>query len=305
MKYRKAHLSEISSLIEIDFIGYDFVINGLNLSNRNSNFDSIITYASNYKYLAETLDNKCIKAIFARKEDYEKIEGKQIECAFFFDDYPEEKFYQLHELLYSQTDFYLVKKVPPIIGKNCIISKHAIIEDGTIIGNNVEIGPNVYIRSGSNIGSYVKIGSSSGIGVEGFQVLYNHNKTPYLATHVGGVNIANNVSIGCNVSICRSLFEGDTIIEENTKIDNNINISHNCNIGRNVVIVAGSILTGSVTLKDNVWLSPNSVILNKIILDKNSFVGSMSLVTRNIEKDERVFGIPARKLMHKKTNTNE
>jgi UDP-3-O-[3-hydroxymyristoyl] glucosamine N-acyltransferase len=304
MEYRKANLSEISSLIDIKFIGENIEIKGLNMLNRKSKYDSILSYATNYDFMMRSFENKSIKALFIKEEDYCKIQTNKINCTFFIHNNPEEKFHELHELLVSKTDFYLKKIGEPKIGQNSVIHQSAVVENDTEIGNNVVIGPNVYISRGTKIGNSVKIGANTVIGAEGFQVLYKKNKTPFLVTHVGGVYIADGVSIGSNVTICKSLFEGDTFINVNTKIDNNINISHNCVIGKNCVIVSGTNLTGSVTLNDNVWISPNSLILNKVILKDHSFVGSMSLVSRDVEVEERVFGIPARKIIIQNSKNN-
>ena len=41
---------------------------------------------------------------------------------------------------------------------------------------------------------------------------------------------------------------------------------------------------GSVEVGNNVWIAPSSTISNKVILNDNTFIGSSSLVNRNLSK---------------------
>ena len=235
--------------------------------------------------------------MFVHEDDYNQLSSmEQKSKTFFIVDYPETSFYKLHKILTGNNDFYIENSLKSQICETSIIHKSAIIEDNVKIGSNTIIGPNSIIRKNTVIENNVKIGANSEIGTEGFQVIYNENKEPYLVEHVGGVKIEDNVSIGSNSSVCNSLFEGYTKIGTNTKIDCHVHIAHNCEIGSNTVIVDGTILLGSVKINNNVWVGPNSVIMNKIIINNNSFVGSSSLVGKNVEPNSKVFGIPARRI---------
>lgn len=294
MNNRECNLKEISEIIGIDFIGKNLDINALNLCSRDFIHKEVLSYIANEKF-SKYLIKEEIKAVILSKNHYDELEqGIKDKKSFFLVDNPEKVFYYLHNYLHKNTNFYKVE-LSSKVGENVVIHPTAYIEDGVVIGNNVTIGPKAIIHSNTIIGDNVEINSGAIIGSQGFQLLYDE-KAPYMAKHVGGVKIGNNVLIGANTTIANSLFEGYTEIGNNTKIDDLVFIAHNCKIGENCVLIAGAIMTGSSSLDDNVWLAPNSVILNQINVSKNSFVGASSLVTKNVDEKTKVFGLPAKKI---------
>lgn len=294
MNSRECNLKEISEIIGIDFIGQNVDINALNLCSRDFIYNKVLSYVANEKFI-KYLGKEEIRAVFISKNHYDELEqGIKDKKSFFLVDNPEKVFYDLHNYLYKNTDFYKVE-LSSKVGENVVIHPTAYVENGVTIGNNVTIGPKAIIHSNTVIGDNVEINSGAIIGSQGFQLLYDE-KVPYMAKHVGGVKIGHNVLIGANTTIANSLFEGYTEIGNNTKIDDLVFIAHNCKIGENCVLIAGAIMTGSSSLDDNVWLAPNSVILNQINVSKNSFVGASSLVTKNIDENTKVFGLPAKKI---------
>ncbi len=112
------------------------------------------------------------------------------------------------------------------------------------------------------------------------------------------MKIESNAYIGDLTNVCNALFEGVTLVGKNSKIDTHIHIAHNCKIEENVVITSGTILCGSTYIKNNVWIAPNSTILNRVTLNRGSFVGLMSCVLKDVEEDTIVYGVPAK--IHKK-----
>ena len=293
MDKRNIDLDEIQSLINVNYIGVSRRINSLNLSNRGSEFESILSYSTSQEYVKLALKNESVKALFVKQCDIEGLNLDNVDCSFFVVENPEREFYNLHEIL-EKKGFYGSHQLPDSeIGINCSIHSSAVIEEGVQIGNNVKIGPNCHIRKRSVIGDNVRIGANSIIGAEGFQALYDEEK-PYLVTHVGGTKIGKCVSIGDNVSICNNLFEGYTSIGDYTKIDNSVHIGHNCFVGENCCIISGVVILGSVRVNNNVWIAPNSVLMNKIVVENNSFIGAASFVINNVKENTKVFGNPAR-----------
>lgn len=163
------------------------------------------------------------------------------------------------------------------IGKNCIINNNVTILDNSIIGNNVIIGP------GTVIGS------------EGFGYSFDEHNNVIKFPHIGGVLIEDNVEIGANTCIDRGAL-GNTIIRGGTKIDNLVHIAHNVEIGENSLIIANSMIGGSVKIQKNSWIAPSASLMNQVIIGENVTVGMGSVVTKSIPNDETWTGIPARKL---------
>ncbi len=192
------------------------------------------------------------------------------------------------------------------IGKGSIVSKDAcledgisigcncLIEDGVTIGRGTKIYHNVVIREGTVIGRDCVVKSNTVIGEEG----YGYSKCGGHIVHVphfGHVVIEDGVEIGSNCSIDRGTME-NTVIGEGSKIDNLCHIAHNVQIGKNVMIVAHSVICGSVCVKDNAYIAPGGMIKNQVEIGENCLVGMGSVVLDNTQGNKVYVGIPAKQL---------
>lgn len=271
-------------------------IDGLNFCNRKSEKLNILAFATNTSYVDVVEKAEHIVALIVNEESYsayEAIISKRNGCIIVACD-PELFFYDIHEKLHRDGDFYEKFDFEPQIGTGCKIHKTAVIENGVIIGHNVRIGALTVVESGSVIEDNVIVGCGSVIGSEGFQVITRKGKEPLHISHVGKCRICKNVYIGDNVSISKSLFEGETYIGSGTKIDNLVHISHNTFVGNNVVIAASTMLCGTTEIKDGAWIAPNVSVLNRVTVGENAMVGMGSVVTRDVEEETLVYGSPAR-----------
>nr|WP_262921295.1 gamma carbonic anhydrase family protein [Maribellus maritimus] len=92
------------------------------------------------------------------------------------------------------------------------------------------------------------------------------------------------------------------------KIGNNTNVQDNAvihatykksptNIGNNVTIAHGAIVHGC-TIKDNVMIGMNSVILDNAVVESNTIIAAGSVVTKGtvVESGSVYAGIPAKKI---------
>lgn len=282
---------------ELEIVGNPNIdIDMLNLCNRGSNRNSILSYTTNGSYRDIVRHSGHIKALLCQNEDqyvYKDLMERRGGCLILTKN-PEADFYTIHEYLCSDTDFYGKYKFPMKIGNNCSIHATAFIDNGVLIGNNVKIGAGTVVKKGSIIDDNTVIGCNSVIGSEGFQVLTGSSVKPIHATHVGQCHICSEVYVGDNTCICKSLFEGETYIGSGTKIDNLTQIAHNSNIGKNVVITAGVMLCGSVVIEDEVWIAPNASILTRVKIGKGAKVGLGAVVTKDVEANTIVYGNPAK-----------
>ena len=175
------------------------------------------------------------------------------------------------------------------IGAHCFIGKDVSIGYNTIILPNVSIygkvtiGENCYLKPGVVIGG------------PGFGFEYDDDGTPLQFPHIGKVIIGDNVYIGANSTIDRATIDA-TIIGDNVKIDNLVHIAHNCIVEKNAFVIAGTILSGGVTIGEKCWISPNSTIHQKVKVGKNSTVGMGSVVLKKVKENTTVFGNPAYKV---------
>jgi UDP-3-O-[3-hydroxymyristoyl] glucosamine N-acyltransferase len=174
------------------------------------------------------------------------------------------------------------------IGPHCYIGKVTIMENVRIMGNNT-------ILDNTYIGRNVIINPGTVIGGEGFGYSRDKDKTLKKFPHFGGVIIEDDVEIGSNTSIDRGTL-GNTIIRKGTKIDNLVHVAHNVDIGEHCLIIANSMLGGSLKIGPYSWIAPSASILNNITLGKEVTVGMGAVVVKSVEDGVTVAGIPARPL---------
>lgn len=286
-------MKEIASILGVECLGENLIVNSLNLANRKlSGFN--LTYIGHEDYL-EYLEKKEIAGAIISKYNFELMDPSiKKNKSFFIVENPEHEFYKLHNYLCENTDFYS-SPLSSTRGSNVSIHPTAVVEEGVTIKNDVVIGANAVVHKGTIIGNNVTIQAGAVIGTQGFQVLYN-GPEPYLVKHVGGVKINDNVSVGANSCIANSLFDGYTEIGRSTKIDASVFIAHNCTIGENCVITPGVVMAGSSSLEDGVWLAPNTVILNRINVGQESLVCSHTLVMKDVPSNTKVIGVPAKRV---------
>ena len=197
-------------------------------------------------------------------------------------------------------------KIESGIGKGSIVSDEALLEDDVSIGcnciieENVNIGKgtkiyhNVVIRKGTIIGKNCIIKSGTVIGEEGYGYSRYKDKMIHVP-HLGNVVLEDEVEIGSNCSIDRGTME-NTVIGTGSKIDNLCHIAHNVQIGKNVMIVANSVICGSVCIRDDAYVAPGGIIKNQIEVGEKCIIGIGSVVLNSTQSNKVLVGIPARPL---------
>ena len=183
------------------------------------------------------------------------------------------------------------------LGKNVVIGHNCTLDGNITIGENTRIYNNVSIINRVIIGKNCDIESNVNIGHDGFAFTENEHHEKPMIKHYGGVKIGDDVHIGGQCHIARGTID-DTVIEDGVRMDTLIHIAHNCRIGKNSVILAGSLIYGSVTLEENVQVS-SAIIRNQIRMKKNSFAGIGSVVLKDVEENTTVIGIPAKPMNNK------
>jgi len=196
-----------------------------------------------------------------------------------FSDNPRDTFRQVLELF------------APKINK---ISQTAQIEN-SIIGENCSIGHNSVIMN-AEIGNNVIIGCNCTIGGTGFGYEKDENGNYQLIPHIGNVILKDGVEIGNNTCIDRAVM-GSTILEENVKVDNLVHIAHGVHIKRNSVIIANTMIAGSVEIGENTWVAPSANILNKKKVGNNAVIGMGAVVLKDVNDKETIIGNPGKLLI--------
>lgn len=147
------------------------------------------------------------------------------------------------------------------IGKNCVIRSHTVIYDDVVIGDNCKTGHFVLIREKTKIGNNCIIGTGTIID--------------------GETTIGNNVIIQSGVYIPRK-----------TVIEDNVFLGPRC-VLTNDKYPPQPKLEGPV-IKKGASIGANATILPGVVVGENSMVGAGSVVTKNVEPNTVVVGVPAK-----------
>lgn len=209
------------------------------------------------------------------------------------------KFYQDNGITYlpSKEEIEVIDNA--YIAKNAKIGENVTVFPGAYIGGEVTIGDNVYIGSGVKligsitIGNNVVIRENTVIGADGLSTDRDENGKAVTMPQFGGVIIEDNVQIGANTIIGRGAID-NTIIHSGCKIDNSCFISHNVEIGADTFIVGETIMFGSSSTGERVYISGNSTIRNGIHIGSDALIGMGSVVIKPVTEGSVVKGNPAK-----------
>jgi len=179
------------------------------------------------------------------------------------------------------------------IGKNTKLFPYSYIDNQVEIGSNCYIGSGVKILGRVQIGDNVIIRENSVIGADGLTTMRKPDGSPATIPQFGGVVIEDNVQIGANTVIARGAID-DTVIHHGSKIDNLCFVSHNVQIGANTFIVGETIMFGSSSTGEQVYISGNSTIREGIHVGDRALVGMGSVVVKPVPDDAIVKGNPAK-----------
>jgi len=255
-----------------------------NLGKLRSPKGVLMSFAETRNYLEKGLSKSNVNVLVINK----KFGNIRTDKMLILTDNPRLAFYQIHNYLIKETDFY-GKKVKSTISLTANIHNTAFVSKYNVtIGDRVIISPNVTILENSIIGNDSVIQPGTVIGSEGFECV--HFKTSVLfVRHGGGIKIGERVEIGSCSCVDKYLFRGNTIIGDDTKIDNLVHIGHGAIIGKRVVIPANSGI-GPSRIGDDVCIGFSSTILGGLKIGNRAFISIGAIVTKDVPEDTQVTG---------------
>lgn len=200
----------------------------------------------------------------------------------------------------------------------------AIVSPSAKLGTNVEVGPFTVIHENVQIGSGTVIGGHCEIGVPAFNRdntgLLTIGKNSHIRSHsviyenseigdefVTGhrVTVREMSKIGKNFQLgTLGDIQGHCEIGDYVRFHSNVHIGHHSKVGNFVWIFPYVVLTNDphppsevqqgVTVEDFAAIATMSVVLPGVTVGSGALVGAHSSVTRNVEPDTVVVGVPAK-----------
>ncbi|MFT7157512.1 MAG: UDP-3-O-[3-hydroxymyristoyl] glucosamine N-acyltransferase [Parvicella sp.] len=254
----------------------------------NSNQDSLTFFSGLNLERAALLEIGILLVDIRLKEQLFEFKSK---CVVFCD-LPKYRFTQVLSRFFTDSFDDIEATI------NLKISTKAFVEEGAFIGENTEIYPNASIFKATSLGKNCIVQSGSVIGGNGlgdvkFEGQYHR------FTHLGKLEIADNVHIGCNVSVLRGMLE-DTRIGSGTRIANNVNIGHNVVIEENCYISSGVTIGGACVIKKNSWLSVGVTLSDHVEVGENSMIGTGAVLIKDALPNSLYLGNPARRVGDRK-----
>jgi UDP-3-O-[3-hydroxymyristoyl] glucosamine N-acyltransferase len=186
---------------------------------------------------------------------------------------------------------YCVIGAEATIGDGCLIGSHVVIENKAKIGARTVIHAHVFVGSGCEMGCDCEIHPHTSIGSDGFGYAVGPDGRPKKISHLGKVEIGDEVEIGSNCAIDRATLTS-TYIRSGTKLDNICHIAHNCDLGENGFFTAGFMMGGSTKIGRQFVTGGNSVVTAHITLADNVVLAGRSTVTKDIPEAGPYGGYP-------------
>ncbi len=189
------------------------------------------------------------------------------------------------------------------IGARTILHAGVVIGRESHLGEDCHIYPNVSLRERVLVGNRVILHSGVVLGSDGFGFEFRNGRHEKIA-QVGIVQVDDDVEIGANSTVDRARF-GRTWIKEGSKVDNLVQIAHNVVVGKHCIIVAGTMIAGSVILEDYVVLGGQVGVAGHLRIGQGAQLAARTGVSKDLDGGQTYWGTPAapiaeakRKLAH-------
>lgn len=261
----------------------------------NSSSSNTLSFIDSKDYIDELQNNFNIKGVFATHELSKLIDRDDIDILLSED--PRYDFFFLLNK-FGESEY---EQLPSKISNSAQIHETSYVSPfNVVIGQETVIGPNVSILADVEIGNRCTIQAGASLGSEGFE--YKRTSKGILPVrHDGKVIIKDHVDIGSNSCVDKGFSFRNTIIGSNNKIDNLVHIAHGVQMGQGNYVIACSMIAGSVTIHNDVWIGPNASIAPQINIANNAFISLGSVVTKDVKENEHVtgnFAIPHRNFLN-------
>ena len=210
--------------------------------------------------------------------------------ALIVDGDPHDQFYTAFATAVENGNF---ERLEPFVSPSAKVHPMAVVGDNVHIEAGAVIGPGAVVLPNTYVGSDAVIKANATVGGDGFEnavIRGRHAVVP----HAGGVWLSEGVQVGSSTCIDRGLFGDFTFLGPHTTMDNLVHFAHSARTGKNCSLTACAEVSGAAVLGDGVWLAPNVAVNQSLTIGNHCFVGTGSVVTRNLAPHSLAWGSPAR-----------
>ncbi len=190
---------------------------------------------------------------------------------------------------------YCVIGAGAVIGAGCRIGSHVVIENQVRVGAGTTLHPHVFVGAHCQIGRDCEVHPHTSIGSDGFGYAPGRDGRSVKIPHLGNVVIGDEVEIGSNCAIDRAKLSS-TFIRSGVKLDNICHIAHNCDLGENGMYTAGFMMGGSTKIGRQFQTGGNSVVTGHVTIADNVMLQGRSNVTNDIRESGAYGGYPLQPL---------
>ncbi|HET6761122.1 MAG TPA: acyl-ACP--UDP-N-acetylglucosamine O-acyltransferase, partial [Gemmatimonadaceae bacterium] len=173
------------------------------------------------------------------------------------------------------------------IAADAEIGAFAIIGEGCTVGPGNVIAPRATLERNVTLGRSVKVGIGTILGGAPQDLKYAGEETT--------VEIGDGTVIREYVTINRGTAHSfKTTVGENCLLMSYVHIGHDCRIGNSVILSNVVQLAGHVAIEDKAIISGMSAVHQFARIGRNSFIGGMSRVSKDIPPFLKAVGNPVK-----------
>ena len=174
------------------------------------------------------------------------------------------------------------------IGKDTVIWPNTYLHGSTVIGEECTIGPNTIIVD-SNVGNQCKLFEST---IES-AVIENHVSMGPFCHLRKGAHLADGVHMG-NFGEVKDSYLGPGVKMGHFSYIGNARIEQNVNIGAGTITCNYDGVSKNLTeIGENAFIGSDTMLVAPVKIGKNARTGAGSVVTKDVEENTIVVGVPA------------
>jgi bifunctional UDP-N-acetylglucosamine pyrophosphorylase/glucosamine-1-phosphate N-acetyltransferase len=174
------------------------------------------------------------------------------------------------------------------VGKDTVIWPNTYLHGNTVIGEDCEIGPNTIIFD-SKVGNQCKLFEST---IEYAEIENNVSMGPFCHLRKGA-HLADGVHMG-NFGEVKDSYLGPGVKMGHFSYIGNARIEQNVNIGAGTITCNYDGVSKNLTeIGENAFIGSDTMLVAPVKIGKNAQTGAGSVVTKDVEDNTIVVGVPA------------